>query len=86
MNKKQQKADRNISKLSNHVKNMEKSMKKLFTQLQQMKEEDSDLSHSGSKDEDSHFQFQLTQMKEKGWKSDDMVCVYKTVREFEPCK
>jgi hypothetical protein len=25
-------------------------------------------------------------MKEKGWKSDDMVCVYKTVREFEPCK
>jgi hypothetical protein len=51
-----------------------------------MKEEDSDLSHSASKDEDSHFQFQLTQMKEKGWKSDDMVCVYKTVREFEPCK
>jgi hypothetical protein len=55
MNTKQQKADRNDGKLSNHVKNMEKSMKKLFTQLQQMKEEDSDLSHSGSKDEDSHF-------------------------------
>jgi hypothetical protein len=65
---------------------MEKSMKKLSTQLQQMKEEDSDLSHSGSKDEDSHFRFQLAQMKEKGWKSDDMVCVYKTVREFELCK
>jgi septal ring factor EnvC (AmiA/AmiB activator) len=73
--KQQQKADRNVGKLSNHVKNMEKSMKKLFTQLQQMKEEGSDLSHSGSKDEDSHFQFQLAQMKEKGWKSDDMVSV-----------
>jgi hypothetical protein len=59
MNTKQQKADRNVGKLSNHVKNMEKCMKKLSTQLQQMKEEDSYLSHSGSKDEDSHFRFQV---------------------------
>jgi NADH:ubiquinone oxidoreductase subunit B-like Fe-S oxidoreductase len=52
-----------IQKLANKIKNL----KKAFTQLQKTSKQDSNLSHSESEEEDTHFQFddefQFTEMK-----------------------
>jgi len=54
-----------ISKLKKEVKKMKKKFTAVHTQLQQLQEGTSDVSDSESGEEDSHFQFQFTQIEAK---------------------